>query len=150
PIGNGRLGAMLFGGAKLDRILLNDDTLWAGYPRETVDYEARRYLAKARKLVFEGQLVEAQQLIESRMVGRDVEPYLPLGELTAEWLNGGDAYSAYERSLELSEGTAAVALESNGVKIKREYWASVPDQVIALQWTADGGTVDAAFGMESP
>ena len=95
PIGNGRIGAMLFGGVKTDRMLLNEDTLWAGYPRETVDYNARRHLARARELVFEGKLAEAQRLVEAKMTGRSVQPYLPLGGVTIEQLGGGEIGRAH-------------------------------------------------------
>ena len=150
PIGNGRLGAMLFGGVRLDRILLNEDTLWAGYPRETVDYEARRHLARSRELIFAGRLTEAQRLIESRMTGRNVQPYLPLGELAIEWLDGEDDASDYVRSLRIFDGMADVRFASGGLRMRRAYWASVPDQVIVVRYEADGGTIDLAAALSSP
>lgn len=170
PIGNGRLGAMLFGGVRTDRILLNEDTLWAGYPRETVDFEARRYLARVREWIFAGRLAEAQRLIEARMTGRNVQPYLPLGELALEWLDGdagacghdaeigeapaepADAPEAadYSRSLHIIDGIAEVTFTSDGKRIRRTYWASAPDQVIAVRHEIDRGTMDLSVSLTSP
>ncbi|AGA57684.1 hypothetical protein Theco_1545 [Thermobacillus composti KWC4] len=150
PIGNGRLGAMLFGGVRLDRILLNEDTLWAGYPRETVDCEARRHLARARELIFAGRLTEAQRLIESRMTGRNVQPYLPLGELAIEWLDGEDDAPDYVRSLRIFDGVADVRFASGGLRMRRAYWASAPDQVIVVRYEAEGGMMNLAAALSSP
>jgi len=150
PIGNGRLGAMLFGGVRLDRMPLNEDTLWAGYPRETVDYEARRHLARARELIFAGRLPEAQRLIESRMTGRNVQPYLPLGELMIEWLDGTEEAADYVRSLRLLDGVADVRFTADGLRVRRTYFSSAPDQVIVVRYEAEGGTMDLAAALSSP
>jgi alpha-L-fucosidase 2 len=150
PIGNGRLGAMLFGGVRLDRMMLNEDTLWAGYPRETVNYDARRHLARARELVSAGRLAEAQRLIEERMTGVNVQPYLPLGELAIEWLEGAENAREYARSLRLTDGVADVRFAAGGLRVRRVYFASAPDQVIVVRYEAEGGTIDLAAALSSP
>ena len=66
PIGNGRLGAMVFGGVATERIQLNEDTLWSGRPRDKNNYNAYKYLPEARRLIFAGKYQEAQRLIEER------------------------------------------------------------------------------------
>ncbi|MHA1339789.1 MAG: glycoside hydrolase family 95 protein [Promethearchaeota archaeon] len=81
PIGNGRLGGMIYGGISRDLIQLNEDTLWSGYPQDFNNYEAIKYLDKARQLIFNGKLSEARKLIESKMLGKYMQAYMPLGDL---------------------------------------------------------------------
>ncbi len=151
PVGNGRLGAMAFGGADEERIELNEDTLWAGFPRDAVSYEARRHLAKARELVFAGRYAKAQRLVEERMLGRDVEPYLPLGALTVAFANGAGAFpvEGYERALSLAEGIASVRFRRGGVAVFGETFASVPDQAIVVRYEATGGTISMELSLDS-
>lgn len=150
PIGNGRLGAMVFGGVCEDRILLNEDTLWAGYPRETVNYNAIRHLANVRQLIFQGKHSEAQQVIESGMLGTDVQPYLPLGGLTIHWLSREGQVEDYERFLDLQDGIAGGSLNHCGQLLRREYWASVPDQIIAVHYALQQGKGDFRVSLDSP
>lgn len=139
PIGNGRLGGMVFGGVQEERIQLNEDTLWAGFPRDTINYEVQRYLGKARELIFAGKYAEAQALIEQHMQGRDVEPYQPLGDLHIEMegVSEDTAFSSYRRELDIENGIAAVTYEWNGVRYEREYLVSAPDQLLVVRIRAD-------------
>lgn len=66
PVGNGRLGGMVFGGTEEELIQLNEDTLWSGFPRDTANYEALRHLAPAKHLVAEGEYKKAEALVDSR------------------------------------------------------------------------------------
>ncbi|WP_256757405.1 glycoside hydrolase N-terminal domain-containing protein [Cohnella sp. WQ 127256] len=155
PIGNGRLGGMVFGGTDVERIALNEDTLWAGFPRDTMNYEARRHLNRARALIFEGENVEAQKLIEAKMLGRDCEPYLPLGDLMMARVDSSgtrtnEAYSDYRRELTLKDGMAAVTFLSGQVQVKGEYFASVPDQVICIHYVSQEGQLNYDISLESP
>ncbi|TFE30085.1 glycosyl hydrolase family 95 catalytic domain-containing protein [Cohnella luojiensis] len=150
PIGNGRLGGMVFGGTEVERIALNDDTLWAGFPRDTINYEARRYLDRARALIFDGQNVEAQKLIEAKMLGRDCEPYLPLGNLLLSRVGGTVPYSDYRRELSLADGLVTVSYRSGQTRISGEYFASVPDQVICVRYIAQEGLLNMDFTFDSP
>lgn len=146
PIGNGRLGGMVFGGIQEERVALNEDTLWAGFPRDTVNYEARRHLKRARELIFAGKNAEAQKLIEAKMLGRDCQPYLPLGNLVLTRadgaINGADNHSIerYRRELSLANGIATVGFRANGIAVLGEYFASVPDQVICIRYVALEGS----------
>ncbi|MFC5467677.1 glycoside hydrolase N-terminal domain-containing protein [Cohnella suwonensis] len=156
PIGNGRLGGMVFGGADAERVALNEDTLWAGIPRDTLDYDARRYLAKSRELLFNGKNAEAQRLIEERMVGQDCQPYVPVGDLLLKRIEGGsvakDGVSDYRRELTLSDGvaTASYRADSDGALVRGEYFASVPDQVIVIRYVAEEGKLNFDVGFTSP
>jgi len=153
PIGNGRLGGMVFGGIQEERIQLNEDTLWAGFPRDTINYEVQRYLARARELVFAGKYAEAQALIEAHMQGRDVEPYQPLGDLYIR-MAGPDAAvkpDAYRRELDIADGIASCSFLLNGVRIEREYLASAPDQLIAVRLRAErAGALDVDLSLTAP
>lgn len=149
PIGNGRLGGMVFGGTNVERVALNEDTLWAGFPRDTVNYEARRHLRRVRELVFEGENVEAQKLIESKMLGRDCEPYLPLGNLIMTKVDGSEVYSDYRRELNLADGIATVSFKEGNTVVSGEYFASAPDQVIVLRYLASNGKLNYDFSLDS-
>ncbi|MCM3627004.1 glycoside hydrolase family 95 protein [Paenibacillus glycanilyticus] len=150
PIGNGRIGGMVFAGTDTDQILLNEDTLWAGFPRDPINYEAQRYLAKARQLIFSGKYVEAEKLIESTMQGRDVEPYLPLGGLSIVRREEREpAVSQYRRELHLNEGIAATGYQDGDVTIQSRYFASVPDQVLVVRYEASGGTMNRDIRIDS-
>src|SRR4051812_4442254 len=94
PLGNGRLGGMVFGGVTGDRIQLNEDTLWSGYPRDNNNYEAINYLEQARSLIFEEKYLEAEKLIETHMLGAYTESYQPLGDLNLRF-KGVDQFTNY-------------------------------------------------------
>ncbi|PZD96261.1 glycoside hydrolase family 95 protein [Paenibacillus sambharensis] len=150
PIGNGRLGAMIFGGTAKERLQLNEDTLWAGFPRDTVNYEVRRNLDKVREMIFAGRNVEAQEMIESHMLARNTEPYLPAGDLVIEQLEDPGEITGYYRDLHLNDGVAIVRYRAGQTSIKREYIASAPDQVIAVRCTAEGGVMNVRLSLSSP
>ncbi len=149
PAGNGRLGAMVFGGDRTERLQLNEDTLWSGFPRDKVNYDARRYLKQARELIFAGKYEEAEQLINQRMLGWNTEAYQPLGDLYIERIGGGEA-SEYERDLDLSTGILTTAFTADGVRYVREVWISEPDQVLAIVLSADReAAIDVDLSLES-
>lgn len=98
PVGNGRLGAMVFGGIREDLLQLNEDTLWAGYTRDDNNPQAKDALASVRKLVFEGKYPEAQDLVESKMLGPYTQPYQPMGNLRISFPHTEEA-CAYVRRM---------------------------------------------------
>jgi alpha-L-fucosidase 2 len=136
PLGNGRLGAMMFGGAKQERLQLNEDTLWSGFPRDTINYDAQRYLQQARELILAGEYIEAQQLIEHRMQGRNAESYETAGELRIEHQGGGNL-TGYRRELDLATAIASVSYTMDEVGVQKEAWISAKDQVLVLRYNAD-------------
>lgn len=153
PVGNGRIGGMVYGGVASERVALNEDTLWAGFPRDTLNYEARRHLAAARKLLFEGRYAEAQRLVEARMLGPNCEPYLPFGDLFIRHASGHRAVpSSYRRELRLRDGIAVVTYRAeDGTEVTGQYFASAPDQVLVIRYeAAGGGTLDADVSLTSP
>ncbi|HWO54884.1 MAG TPA: glycoside hydrolase family 95 protein [Paenibacillus cookii] len=136
PVGNGRLGGMVFGGDREERIQLNEDTLWSGFPRDTLNYEALRHLNPAKALAAEGRYKEAEALIEGGMIGRRSESYQPLGDLHIAIRAEGEIRN-YRRALHLEEAVAEVSYEADGVNIFREVLASHADDVIAVRIHAE-------------
>ena len=137
PIGNGRLGAMLFGGVTDERLQLNEDTLWDGYPLDASNPDALKVLPEVRKLLFEGKNKEAEALAGAHMMGRPagVKPYQSLAELLIETPAGASA-AAYRRTLDLTQAVATVNYTQNGTTYHREIFASAPAGVIVAQFTA--------------
>ncbi|NLH42873.1 MAG: glycoside hydrolase family 95 protein, partial [Planctomycetes bacterium] len=107
PVGNGRLGAMVFGKVADERIQLNEDTLWDGYPRDTTNPQALEALPLVRRLLFEGKNAEATKLAGETMMGRPqgVESYQSLGDLHIDSPAAG-VVADYRRSLDLDTGIA--------------------------------------------
>ncbi|MDR1784097.1 MAG: glycoside hydrolase N-terminal domain-containing protein [Dysgonamonadaceae bacterium] len=139
PLGNGHLGAMVFGGVSDERIQLNDNTLWDGQPLDPNNPEGLKALPEVQRLLFENKNNEAVKLAEQTMMGnpKGVKSYQSLGEL---WFDTPESTASnYVRSLDLSTGIATVKYSSGGVNYTREYFASAPDNVIVVRITADKG-----------
>ena len=152
PIGNGRLGAMIFGGAEREHLQLNEDTLWAGRPYDPNNPNARAALPEVRRLIFAGKYAEAQALVGSNMMARPLRqmPYETLGDL---WLNfpGADGITDYRRELDLDTAVARVTYTRNGVRFTREMFTSPVDQIIVVRLTADKpGQISFTTGMTTP
>jgi alpha-L-fucosidase 2 len=138
PIGNGRLGAMIFGGVEREHLQLNENTLWAGAPYDPSNTNALAALPEARKLIFDGKFEEAHKLIGEKMMAVPLRemPYQTLGDLfLAVPVNG--AVENYRRDLDLDTAIATVNYTANGVHFKREIFSSAVDQVIVIRLTAD-------------
>lgn len=136
PIGNGRLGAMIFGGVSDERIQLNESTLWDGYTLDTNNPDALKALPEVRRLIFEGKNNEAVSLAGKTMMGRPagVKSYQSLGEL---WFDTPNlSASDYIRSLDLSTAIATIKYTSDGVIFTRECFASPVDGLIAVHFTS--------------
>ena len=138
PIGNGRLGGMVYGGAADERIQLNEDTLWSGFPRDTIQYSSQRYLKRTRELIMAGQYSEAEELLNREMLGRDVEAYQPMGHfiLQQEGLLGLN-YEEFERELDLESGIAKTSYVYEGIHYVREVYTSTPDDLMICTLMAD-------------
>lgn len=144
---------MVFGGVQEERIQWNEDTLWSGFPRDTNNYEALRHLAAARELIASGKFAEAEQLIESKMVGRSTESFLPLGDLVIRQSGIGDHWTDYRRALDLDTGIASTHFRTGGPddRFSREMFISAPDQVAVIRYTStNGGTIQLEIGLRSP
>lgn len=131
PIGNGRLGAMIFGGIEEEHLQLNDDTLWSGAPKNVNNPEAKEVLPKVRQLLFDGKYEEADLLCR-KMLGPYTQSYLPLGDLYIHF-HHGEGVQSYERNLHLETGTSHVKYVIDDVTYTREMFASYPDQMIVIR-----------------
>jgi alpha-L-fucosidase 2 len=135
PIGNGRLGAMVFGRAAQELIQLNEATLWTGGPANlNPNPEAPQYLAEVRKLLFEGNNGAAVKLMR-KMQGPNTNAYQPLGDLLLRQDLSAEPTSYY-RDLNISNATATTRFTVNGVEYTREIFSTAPDQVLVLQLKA--------------
>lgn len=135
PIGNGRLGAMIFGGIEKEKLQINEDTFWSGGPKETNNSIAQEVLPKVRSLIFDNKYVEANQLCKE-MMGPYTQSYLPLGELNFQFYHG-DLASDYKRSLDLGSGVSRVEYKIGQVMYNREIFSSFPDQLIIIRLKAN-------------
>lgn len=137
PLGNGRLGAMVFGGVTDERLQLNEDSLWDGYPLDTSNPDALKALPQVRKLLFEGKNKEAEALAAANMMGRPpgVKPYQSLGELLLETPAGAPA-STYSRTLDLTTAVASVSYTQDGTTFTREMFSSAPAGAIVARFTS--------------
>lgn len=139
PIGNGKLGGMVFGSPYIERIQLNEDSIWSGGPRDRINPSALEKLPEIRELIFNGHIKEAQELATFALSGIPEEErhYEPLGNLYIEFMGQETEYSDYSRELDISNAVATTSLCINGVKYTREVIASYPQNVIAIHLTAD-------------
>ena len=137
PIGNGRLGAMVFGRLKEERIQLNEDTIWAGERRDRNNPEAAKAVPEIRRLLFAGNVAEAQSLADKTMLSipRRMPPYQPLGDLWLRFADSGEP-SEYRRELDLDTGIVRVTYRIGDTRFTREVFSSAPDQAIVVRLTS--------------
>ncbi len=148
PIGNGTLGAMIYGGVSKEVLSLNHDELWNGRPKNTVKEGAPESFKKARDLALQGKLHEAQEEIEANFQSTWSQAYMPLGDLEIDFGCKGRA-KEYKRSLDLENAVSKVEFIQSGVTYKREYFASYPSKIIAAKFTAEGGKMSFKVGLSS-
>ena len=139
PIGNGRLGAMVYGKPYTELLQLNEDSIWYGGPMERNNPSALEYLPKIRELILAGKIKEAQDLCMLALTGTPEEQrhYEPLGNLYLLFEGPEDEICDYERFLDIENAMAEVTFCRSGIKMKREYFASYPDGVIAVRLSSD-------------
>jgi alpha-L-fucosidase 2 len=138
PVGNGRLGGMIFGGIREERIQLNEETYWSGGPYSTVVAGGYKVLPDIQKLVFEEKYLEAHNLFGRHLMGYPVEQqkYQSLANLHLFFENEKDVKD-YSRWLDLTTGIARVQYTSNGITYLREVFSSAPDQTLVVRITAN-------------
>ncbi len=138
PIGNGSLGAMVFGGVETEHIQFNESTLWTGEPRDYSHPDAFKFLSEIRQLLFEGKQWEAESLAMKEFMSLPLGQmdYQPFGDLYLEF-PGHENFSKYHRELNISEAVNTTSYLVYGVNYKREVFASYPQRAIAVHLTAD-------------
>lgn len=139
PFGNGRLGGTVFGGVEQERIQLNEDTIWTGYPYDPANPGAPEAIKKAQELIFAGKQKEAETEIEGKAMGlpRTMGVYQTLGSLMLDFTNTSAPVTEYRRSLDLDTAVLTTTFKRDGVTYKREVFSSTPDQVVIVRLTAD-------------
>jgi alpha-L-fucosidase 2 len=140
PIGNGRLGAMIFGGPCSERLQLNEDSLWYGGSRDRHNPDALAHLPEIRRLIFEGKLKEAESLASLALtaIPETQRHYVPLGDLFLHFQTLDDNQVIdYERELDLSEAVVSISFKAGKVHYRRKIFASYPDGAIVIRLTAD-------------
>lgn len=152
PVGNGRLGAMIFGGIKRERLQLNEDTLWSGGPYNNVNPAAREALPVIRKLIFDGKYAEAETYADAHVQAVPMREmaYSCVGDL---WLDLCDvdetSASGYRRELDIAAAVSRVSFTADGVRYIREVIASYPDNLLIVSIRAEGGPLALDLGFSS-
>ncbi|XP_058007451.1 alpha-L-fucosidase 2-like isoform X2 [Hevea brasiliensis] len=151
PIGNGRLGAMVWGGVPSEIIQLNEDTLWTGTPSDYTNPDAPEALSEVRNLVDNGKYTEATEAAV-KLFGNTTEVYQLLGDVKLEFDDSHIPYSeeTYHRELDLDTATARIRYSVGDVEYTREHFASNPDQVIVIKISGSKlGSVSFTVSLDS-
>lgn len=152
PVGNGRLGAMVFGDPENETIQLNENTIWAGQPNRNDNPNARAALDEVRNLIFEGKYREAQHMVDRNFISKTSQgmPYQTAGNLRLSF-PGHDDFSDYHRELDIEKALVSSRYKVNGVTYKTEVFSSFPGQVIVARISADKkGMLSFSVTMDRP
>lgn len=151
PVGNSSMGAMVYGGTSREELQLNEETLWGGGPYRNDNPKALESLAEVRNLIFSGKTMDAQNLIDQTFyTGRNGMPYQTIGSLIIEAPDHEKAKNYY-RDLDLERAVATTRYQVDGVNFQREVFASFPDRVIIVRFTADKpGELNFKVSYDSP
>ncbi|SFT60204.1 alpha-L-fucosidase 2 [Chryseobacterium formosense] len=156
PIGNGRLGAMVFGGAIQEHLQLNEETIWAGEPGNNVPKNTFDSIQKIRKLLNDGQFEEAQNLSNRtypRAAPKDLNygmPYQTMGDLFLDF-KGHENFKNYKRSLDIEKAVSTVSYEVNGVTYKREIFSSFANNVVMIKLSSSKkGSLNFSINASTP
>ncbi len=152
PVGNGRLGAMIYGGNLTDTIQFNEETLWSGQPHDYAHPGAYQYLDEIRQLLWAGKQDEATKLGNEHFMSQPFgqQCYLPFGSILLNF-PGHENATNYNRKLDLEDAVSTVAYEVDDVKFKREVFASNPDQAIVVHLeSSKKGALTFSIALNSP
>jgi alpha-L-fucosidase 2 len=152
PLGNGRLGAMVYGNPAKEEIQLNENTLYSGSPNRNDNPNAKEALPEVRRLIFAGKYKEAQDLVNEKIITKTSHgaAYQTVGSLRLNF-EGHDNYSDFYRDLDIEKAIATTTYKANGVVYKREVFTSFPDQVVVIRLTADQkGAISFSATMDRP
>jgi alpha-L-fucosidase 2 len=152
-IGNGYMGANVFGKVQNERIALNESTFWSGRPHDYNDINASKYFDKIKDLVFAGKFKDAEKLANEHFYGipRGQQAYQPLGDLLLNFKISGDSIKDYYRELNMETGVVKISYTDGGVKMTREIFMSYPDHVMVMKVSADkSSSVSVEAKLKSP
>lgn len=137
PVGNGRLGGMVYGHPWREEIQMNEDTIWAGPPIPADRAGTMKYMEQARGMLFAGNYAQAQQVLAEKVMARDVSPrsYQPLGSIRLDFNLPGEV-TDYRRELDLNTAVVRTAFTSGGIRHERETFSSPVHQVLVVRITA--------------
>ena len=149
PLGNGSMGAIVYGNLPQEHISLNMDTFWSGVGRREEEEVPKAHLDYVRQLIFSEKYYEAQKFIEQNMLGRYNESYMPLGDLYYKFTDV-DQWTDYKRVLDLETATVTSEFQANGSKYQVEMFASYPGKLLALKInTSKTGAINLEFSLSS-
>jgi alpha-L-fucosidase 2 len=152
-IGNGYMGANVFGKVHNERIALNESTFWSGRPHDYNDPEAYKYFEQIKDLVFAGKFREAEKLADEHFYGKPAaqQAYQPIGDLLLDFKVTGDSIKDYYRELDMETGIVKVSYTDGNVKMTREIFMSYPDHVMVMKISANKpGKVSVVAKLKSP
>ena len=144
PLGNGRIGAMVWSGKAVEKLSLNEDTLWSGYPRDHNVEGAAENFAIAQKLAMEGKYLQAQEHIEAHLLGRFTQSYLPMGDLLLE-MDGNEDITDYSRLLDIENALSKSEYKQGDINYTREAFVSAADQVLVMKLSGKNISFKARF-----
>lgn len=137
PVGNGRIGAMIFGGVEEDLLQLNESTLWSGGPvKKNVNPDAVKYLPQIREALLKDKDYSKANALTKKMQGLYTQSYLPLGDVTIRQHFNGSSPSSYHRELNLEDAVSTTRFIVNGVEYTREIFTSAPDNILVARITS--------------
>lgn len=139
PIGNGRMGAMVFGGIATELLQLNEDSIWYGGPKDRINPSAREYLPKIRQAIDEGRIKEAEDMCVLALSGipDNQSHYEPLSNLYILFDHEDEEVTDYCRELDLADSEVRISYSTDGARYLRQVIASFPDKVIAVKISCD-------------
>ncbi|MGC9355269.1 MAG: glycoside hydrolase family 95 protein, partial [Mariniphaga sp.] len=152
PVGNGRIGAMVYGRTEHEIIQFNEETLWSGQPHDYANPEAHNYLEELRRLLWEGKQDEAHELGNQHFMSQPFGQlsYLPFGNIELNF-PGHKEITSYQRRLNLENAVSSIFYEVDGVQFKREVFASAPAQAFIIRLEAsENRALNFAAGLDSP
>lgn len=139
PLGNGRLGAMVYGGVETERLALNEESMWYGSYRDRNNPDAKEQLPKIRELLLAGKIHEAERLMRLALSGcpESMKPYQPLGELYLE-TESTEKFMDYRRELDLERALCRISYRTEDTVYTREYFTTAPDNLLVMRLRAEG------------
>ena len=152
-IGNGYMGANIFGRIENERIALNESSFWSGRPHDYNDYDANKYFGKIKDLVWSEHYREAEKMVNEHFYGipPQQQAFQPLGDLLLNFKVSSDSIKDYYRELDMETGVVRVNYTEGDVKMTREIFMSYPDHVMVMRVSADKpGRVSVEAKLSSP